>query len=77
MGSIKVGILEKDSIDLEQIEEMDLLSALNYIEFSGLPYEHIPSGVNVLIPSGRQMPVYQSLHIEGSLSVEGKVIINV
>lgn len=38
MGSVKILISEKDSVELEYNEEMDLAQALNHIGFSVTPF---------------------------------------
>lgn len=70
-------VMNDGTRDLSAEEGLKLLYRWQEIDVStgGFPYRKIPVGVIVVVPEDFQMPVYQSLRVDGELKIEGEVIV--
>jgi hypothetical protein len=78
MPNIKILVSEIEGTELEYSTEYDLLSALNFIGFTGsqrFSRKTIPIGETVTVPEGDEMVLTTYMDVLGNIDILGEVTI--
>lgn len=78
VDSVKVIVVERNGVDLEDSEELDLGAYISLVDQDNhAGWDNIISAQVVEITARKQMVVFDELILDGELRIEGKLVIEV